>query len=165
MELKRIGVMSDTHLRAPNKRLDHILDSIFKDTHMILHAGDIVGHRTLERLEERGVIAVCGNMDDYEVASTIPQTRIIPVGNIKIGLVHGWGAKQGLEMRIVERFSEQSPEIIVYGHSHRPFWGEVEGVWLFNPGSAAPGAHGNGGTVGELQIDGSDFKAEILDLD
>ena len=89
----KIGVLSDTHLRSPDKTLDHILDKLFADADMILHAGDIVTARVLERLEERGVLAVCGNMDDYEVAGAIPQTRIINAAGLRVGLIHGWGAR------------------------------------------------------------------------
>jgi hypothetical protein len=162
--LTKVGVISDTHLRAPDGNLDYIIDNVLGRADMILHAGDIVGRATLDHLELKGVIAVCGNMDDYEVASHLPQTRIIPVEKIRIGLTHGWGAKQGLEQRIIERFSDDLPEIIVYGHSHKPFWGEIDGVWLFNPGSAATGHYGAGGAVGLLEIDGTRFDGSIIQI-
>jgi hypothetical protein len=140
------------------------LDTTLKGSDIILHAGDIVGEAVLRRLESKGVLAVCGNMDDYEIASAIPQTRIIPVEGVRIGLTHGWGAKQGLEMRILERFMEDLPEIIVYGHSHRPFWGEIQGVWFLNPGSAAMGHHGAERSVGLIEINGTRFQGKIIDL-
>jgi len=47
----KIGVLSDTHMKAPDKVLNHILDEIFKDVDLILHAGDIVTSRVLDRLD------------------------------------------------------------------------------------------------------------------
>ena len=129
----KIGVLSDTHMKAPDELLDRILDDIFQETNLILHAGDIVSLSVLQKLEEKNALAVCGNMDDFQVAGIIPQTRIIEVENKQIGIVHGWGSKDGLRERILLRFDRQSPDIIIYGHSHVPFWGEVGGVMMFNP--------------------------------
>ena len=158
----KIGVLSDTHLRHPNPALDIILAEMFKDVDMILHAGDIVSAKVLQYLELHRVIAVCGNMDDYEVAGMAPQERIISAGDKKIGLVHGWGSREGLENRIITRFHEK-PDIIVYGHSHVPFWGSVDGVRMFNPGSASQNRSGAKPTVGILEIASGEFFAHILD--
>jgi putative phosphoesterase len=143
----KIGVMSDTHLREPDDVLERILTEIFVDTDIILHAGDIVTHKVLDRLEESGVLAVCGNMDDYEISSSIPQERVIQAAGMRIGLVHGWGSRIGLAQRILERFDDPKLDLVVYGHSHETFWGKINGVRMFNPGSATPR-----GTVGVIEI-------------
>ncbi|MEW6532716.1 MAG: metallophosphoesterase family protein [Thermodesulfobacteriota bacterium] len=161
----KIGALSDTHLRSPDKTLDHILDKLFADADMILHAGDIVTARVLERLEERGVLAVCGNMDDYEVAGAIPQTRIIEAAGLRVGLIHGWGARQGLEERIVARFDDPKPNLIVYGHTHVPFWGKVNGTQMFNPGTAASRGFGAAGTVGVLEIEDDRIQPLIVPVE
>ena len=74
----KIGVLSDTHLRSPNPVLEYILEELFVDTEMVLHAGDIVGRKVLERLEMNEVIAVCGNMDDYESRKQFPRSELFP---------------------------------------------------------------------------------------
>lgn len=158
----KIGVLSDTHMKAPDELLDHILDDIFQDTNLILHAGDIVALSVLQKLEERKALAVCGNMDDFQVAGVTPQTRILEVENKKVGIVHGWGSKNGLRERILLRFDRQSPDIIIYGHSHVPFWGEVEGVMMFNPGSASHNMFSDDCTVGILEIRSDHVEAEII---
>ncbi|MGD9819699.1 MAG: metallophosphoesterase [Desulfomonilaceae bacterium] len=161
----KIGVLSDTHLRTPDKSLDYILDVIFADTDMILHAGDIVTRSVLMRLEERGVLAVCGNMDDYDVYDMAPQTRIINCESKKIALIHGWGSKEGLADRIIDRFAADAPDIIIHGHSHVPFWGEVKGVALFNPGSTSRNVFPKGRTVGVLEIFDGSVEASFIELD
>src|SRR3990172_5897371 len=143
----KIGVLSDTHLTSPDSRLEHILEELLRTDDMILHAGDIVSRKVLGRLEDKGVLAVCGNMDDSEVAEALPQKRIIPVAGIRIGLIHGWGGRQGLRERLLARLKPDNPDIIVYGHSHVAFWGEVNGTMMFNPGAAAHNPYGDDGTV------------------
>jgi putative phosphoesterase len=161
----KIGVLSDTHLRSPNSVLEYILKDLFADTEMILHGGDIVGRKVLDRLEESGVIAVCGNMDDHEVAQAIPQRRVVPVEGKRILLIHGWGSRDGLEQRILGQFQGDSPDLIVYGHSHVPFWGKVGGVNMFNPGSASLSRDRGNGTVGMIEIVEGNIVGRILPVD
>jgi uncharacterized protein len=161
----KIGVLSDTHLRSPNPVLEHILEDLFADTEMILHGGDIVGRKVLDRLEESGAIAVCGNMDDHEVARSIPQRRVIPAAGKRIALIHGWGSRDGLEQRILGQFQTDPPDLIVYGHSHVPFWGKVSGVSMFNPGSASQSRDTGGGTVGLIEILEGNIVGTILPVD
>ncbi len=161
----KIGALSDTHLKKPDPFLDRILNQIFKDVDMIVHAGDIVAHSVLEVLEERGVVAVCGNMDDYEVADHLPQVRRIAVGGKTLGLIHGWGSKVGLAHRILQTFVTDKPDIIVFGHSHEPFAGEIDGTYLFNPGSAGQRRYGGISTVGVLNLEGSLVEGSIITLD
>jgi putative phosphoesterase len=157
----RIGVMSDTHMREPDRLLDFILDEVFADMDMILHAGDIVAAAVLEYMELRGVTAVCGNMCDYDVAKLVPQRRLLEVAGKRIALIHGWGSRDGLERRLIDAFAEPFPDVIVYGHSHIPFWGRVQGVSMFNPGAA--GRRG-GGSVGILEILDDTVRGEFVSL-
>ncbi len=157
-----VGAMSDTHLRTPDHVLEYILDELLAPAELILHAGDIVTQRVLEYLEERGVIAVCGNMDDYEIYDAVPQIRTVPAGGKRIGLIHGWGAREGLEKRILDRFRSDMPDLIVYGHSHRPYWGRVEQVLMFNPGAPNTRVGHPAGTVGLIEIIGDDIQAKFV---
>ncbi len=160
----RIGILSDTHLIAPDRRLEYILEELLGQEDMLLHAGDIVSGTVLERLEQKGVLAVCGNMDDSQIAQCLPQERIIPVNGIRIALIHGWGGKHGLEERLLTRFKPETPDIIVYGHSHVPFWGELNGTMMFNPGAAAHNPHGATGTVGRIRVTSEKIEAEFLPI-
>jgi uncharacterized protein len=60
------------------------------------------------------------------------------------------------------RFDRQSPDIIIYGHSHVPFWGEVGGVMMFNPGSASHNMFSDDCTVGILEIQNDCVDTEII---
>ncbi len=161
----RIGVLSDTHMTSPDLILEHILEDILGADDMILHAGDIVSRNVLERLEKKNVVAVCGNMDDFEVAEVLPQKRIVSLAGMRIGLIHGWGAKQGLQERLINRLESEKLDIIVYGHSHVPFWGEVNGIRMFNPGAVARNPNTGRGTVGRLEIIDGRVEASLLHID
>jgi putative phosphoesterase len=160
----KIGVLSDTHLTLPDPRLEYILEELFRTDDLILHAGDIVSRNVLKRLEEKGVLAVCGNMDDSEVVEALPQKRIIPVAGIRIELIHGWGSRQGLRERLLARLKPDNPDIIIYGHSHVAFWGEVNGTMMFNPGTAVHNPYGEGGSVGRIEIVDGHVEAAFLPI-
>ncbi len=160
----RIGVFSDTHLQYPDENLEIILNEIFAQMDLILHAGDIVSKRVLDRLEESGVLAVCGNMDDYDISDAIPDRRIIAVEDKRIGLMHGWGSKDGVGKRIYAVFEGDMPDLIAHGHTHVPYWGEIKGVKMFNPGSASRNRYAELPTVGILTLTQGEFSAQLINL-
>jgi hypothetical protein len=160
----KIGCLSDTHLKRPDPILDHILNDLFAGVDMVLHAGDIAAYSVLEWLQEKGVIAVCGNMDDYEILDRVPQVRNIEAAGKQISLVHGWGSKERLAERILAKFSPDRPDIVVFGHSHAPFWGEVDGTYMFNPGSASQNRFIGTGTVGILEIGEQTVHGNIISV-
>ena len=145
----KIGVISDTHLSAPSKALSDLARGPFKDVSVILHAGDVTRLSVLDAFFGIDVVAVAGNMDDYDVTSAFPSHRIFQGDGFKIGLIHGWGAREGLEKRIMERF--ENVDAIVYGHSHIPANHVVNGILMFNPGSFT-GNRLKGSTSGSVGI-------------
>jgi putative phosphoesterase len=104
----------------------------------------------LDAFAEKEILAVCGNMDSSSVHKHLPAKRIWNTGLFKIGLIHGWGGRQGIEERIQGEFD--GVDCIVYGHTHTPTQGRKNGVFFFNPGSFA-GVFGRGQkTVGVLEL-------------
>ena len=133
----KIGVISDTHLIRPSEDLVALTEGPFREVEMILHAGDLTEQAVLESFPGKKVIAVCGNMDSAAARQGLPARRVIEVGPFKVGLIHGWGGPQGIEERIVREFN--GVDCIVYGHTHRPFREERNGILFFNPGSFGRG--------------------------
>lgn len=158
--MKRIGVLSDTHLRRQDAAQAARVMEQFRGVDLILHAGDLTDLAVLDYLEAPEVIAVAGNMDGPLVNSELPVKRIISVEGKKIGLIHGWGAPMGLVGRVAREF--QGVDAVVFGHSHRPTNLVKDGVLYFNPGSAGRGLIGSG-TVGLLTVD-QDITGEIIKL-
>ena len=150
MGIQRVGVISDTHLTQPIEELTDLLRGPFRDAEVILHAGDITEMAVLDAFAEKEVIAVCGNMDSQIVRERLPAKRIWQAGKFRIGLIHGWGGKQGVEERIRGEF--EGVDCIVYGHTHASASRRQDGVYYFNPGSFAGRLGVGGKSVGVLEL-------------
>lgn len=158
----RIGAISDTHIRTPDdlREIKGIASKHFQGVDLILHAGDLVIPDVLETL--RGIaktIAVCGNMDPPGVREALPSKTVIETDRFKIGLAHGWGPPTGLIERIKGEFS--GVDCIVFGHTHEPFNEIIDGVLLFNPGSATDKIFASQNYVGILEAD-EKIKGKII---
>jgi hypothetical protein len=156
----KVGVLSDTHVPAIVKALPPVIFDIFKGVDLIMHAGDIT---ELSVLDELGAIApveaVAGNMDDPDVHSKLPQKKILALGRYNIGLIHGKYKIDVQKEMIRKEFV--NVDLIVYGHSHTPFWGKIDGVYFLNPGSPTDKRHAPYNSVALLEI-GDEIRAEII---
>ncbi len=157
----KIGVISDTHLSLPDERLKKLVKTHFARTDLILHAGDLVDLRVLDVFEGRPVRAVCGNMDGPRVRQELPEQLILEVSGFKIALIHGWGAPEGLERKLLEKLP--AVDCIVYGHTHYPANRRINDVLLFNPGSATDRRFAKFRSVGLIEVS-SDITGCIIDV-
>jgi hypothetical protein len=134
----KIGVISDTHIANKNEHVPAIILDVFRQMDMVFHAGDMVDLRVIDELKAAcpKVLAVSGNMDPEAVRNKYPQKQIIEVAGYKIGLMHGCGAPLNLVDLLKCAFKEDKPNIIVFGHSHKPMNEFIDNVLFFNPGSA-----------------------------
>ena len=123
--IKKIVVLSDTHLPVRAEKIPEQLIEQFKDADLIIHAGD---HQTIEvvnLLKSYGnYIGVTGNMDSDDVAEKLPEKAIINIKNnnkeFKIGVTHGSGPPDGQAERVLHFFDEKL-DCIIFGHSHSAF--------------------------------------------
>lgn len=160
-----IGVVSDTHFSDASHGmafLHDLLEGPLRGIDMLLHAGDLVNYDILAGVSQCPVYAVRGNMDAGH--RNLPQRRIIKAHDKQIALIHGWGPPGGLEQRLINEFSTETIDALVFGHSHRPFCHRHEGVLLFNPGSAADRREADHHTVGLLEV-GETIEGRIINLD
>lgn len=156
----RVGVLSDTHIPAVARSLPAIIFDVFQGVDLILHAGDIVALSVLDDLRAIAPVeAVAGNMDGSEAHFSLPEKKIIPLGKFSAGLIHG---KYKIEVqREMIRKEFDDVDLIVYGHSHTPFWGKVNGVYFLNPGSPTDKRHALYNSVAVLEV-GDELNAEII---
>lgn len=132
----KIGVLSDTHIPKLAKDIPKIIYNEFKEVDLILHAGDFVEVDFLRKLRDfKKTIGVYGNLDSGEVTNLLKAKEIIEGGRFRIGLIHGWGAPEGLTERIRAEFKDEKIDCIVFGHSHSPMNETKNGILFFNPGS------------------------------
>jgi putative phosphoesterase len=156
----KIGVLSDTHVPAIMPSLPPAVFKIFKGVDLILHAGDIVELSVLDELRTIAPVeAVAGNMDDSEVHMKLPIKKIIRIGRYSVGLIHG-KYKIDIQKEMIRKEFE-NVDLIVFGHSHTPFWGRIDGVYFLNPGSPTDKQYAPYNSVAVLDV-GDELKAEIV---
>ena len=154
----KLGVISDTH-----GKFDPAIAPLFCGVDCIIHAGDIGKAEVIQRLEEIApVLAVEGNNDSpgLYAAERIERFagRILLVRHI-FGELHQIGKQ---EREIVERLA---PDIVIFGHSHRPYQARLGRTILFNPGSAGPKRFSLPRTVGLLSITSTSIETQIKHLE
>ena len=147
----KIGVLSDTHIPTIVKALPPAIFDIFAGVDLILHAGDIVELSVLDELRVIAPVeAVAGNMDDSRVGLRLPAKKVIPVGQYTLGLIHG---KYRIDVqREMIRKEFDKVDVIVYGHSHSPFWGKIDDVYFLNPGSPTDKRYAPFNSVALLEV-------------
>ena len=158
----RIGVLSDTHIHQVSKDFRDLLDRHFSQVDVLFHVGDYTSPVVLDFLGSKNFHGVYGNMDPFTIKEVLPEKKIVEIGGFRFGLIHGWGSPRGLEERVSTQFSEV--DVIVFGHSHKAMNEVVQGVLLFNPGTASGFSSSGVHTVGILEC-GDTVKGEIIDLD
>lgn len=156
----KIGVLSDTHVPTTKKSLPPVIFDIFKDVDLIIHAGDITELSVLDELQAIAPVeAVAGNMDASEVRHALPSKKVIQLGKYRAGIIHG---KFRLDQQLEKIRNEfEDVDLIIYGHSHTPFWGKIDGVYFLNPGSPTDTRHAPHHSVAILEI-ADELKAEII---
>jgi putative phosphoesterase len=91
---------------------------------LILHAGDFVSAEFYRELKRLGPLeAVHGNMDDDRLKRTLPASRVVEVGEARVGMVHEPARIAGFD----------DCDAIVFGHTHMPHASREGGRWLLNP--------------------------------
>ena len=155
-----IGVLSDTHLLEPDGWFRKKAASCFAAVDMIFHAGDLTSLSVLEVFTGKTVYAVHGNMCGPRTRNSLPESRIIAVGNFRLALVHGAGFLYNMEERLFDHFAPV--DCIVYGHTHKPACRRFGPTLMVNPGSfSATGRHGAPGTYAIITVDDGCLEGRI----
>jgi putative phosphoesterase len=158
----KVGVLSDTHVPAAAPSLPTGVLEAFRGVDLILHAGDIGALSVLDQLRVLAPVeAVAGNVDGPDVQAVLPRRRVLSLGRFVVGLTHGKYRLDEQQEMVRKEFG--TVDLIVYGHSHRPFWGKVGDVLLLNPGSPTDNRHTPYHSVALLNV-GDELSAEIVRL-
>ena len=153
----RIGIISDTH-----DYFDPQIPRLFAGVEHILHAGDIGSTRILVELEQIApVTAVSGNTDDPGFHYRL--TQLVMLGGRKF-LVHHIVNPLRPGDSIQERIAREQPDVVVFGHSHRPFCQKIAGRLFFNPGYAGKSRFGLPRSVALLHCSANSIRPHYLAL-
>jgi uncharacterized protein len=152
----KIGVISDTH-----GFLDPRLEQIFAGMDHILHAGDIGYAVVVLELEFLApTTAVLGNNDG---GLSFKETEIVELGAKKILLHHIVNPLAPSET-VQARIKRTRPDVVVFGHTHKKFSQNVNGILFFNPGYAGKPKGGTERSVAILHCDENGIRHEFISL-
>jgi putative phosphoesterase len=166
-----IGLISDTHVRIAgyhvslstltSSELPYQIREAFRGVDLILHAGDVYSLPILDKLETIApVLAAEGDDDPFD---TTIDKRMKPTQTITVEGITIWISHYG---EWTEDSRKKSPDIIVYGHTHRSKLENRNGTIQINPGSPTfPGYDYVLGTVGFISIKSGKADARIMQLD
>lgn len=156
-------MISDTHIPDRAKEIPaQILDD-FRNSDLVLHAGDLVCLEVLDVLKDacKEVKAVWGNMDSLQVRRGLPERQIIPIQNLRLGLIHGEGPPFKLINMVNNAFKNEKVNIIIFGHSHYPINEKRQDILYFNPGSPTDKVFSPFNSYGILEITNGQISTEI----
>ncbi len=124
----KLGLISDTH-----DYLDPRIPELFAGVDHILHAGDVGRSLIIVELEQIApVTAVTGNTDE---GLTLRETELVTLGGKKF-LIHHIVTPGVGSPRIDRRLRDDAPDVVMFGHTHKPFAEQVGNILFFNPGYA-----------------------------
>jgi hypothetical protein len=152
----KIGLISDTH-----NYLDPQIFNIFQSVEHILHAGDVGLMTIINQLETIApVTAILGNTD-----SNIPlrESEIVTLAGKKF-LLHHIITPHALDPEFATRVKKQRPDVVMFGHTHKPFEEVIDDVLFLNPGYAGRQRFQLPRSVAVMTIEGSEMRTEIRRL-
>lgn len=161
-EPRKILIVSDTHRKNDNY---FTLLERQKPLDMVIHCGDAEGSEyALSQAADCPVQIVLGNNDFF---SNLPRELEFEIGRYHVWVTHGhsYYVSVGCE-RIKQEARERGVDIVMFGHTHRPYLDEEEDLIILNPGSLSyPRQDGRRPSyiIMELDEEGkADFRIEYL---
>lgn len=129
----KILIVSDTHGNHGN--LDKILE-LAGDIDMFIHLGDVEGGEDyLNAVIECEKHIVRGNNDFF---SDLPREEEFYIGKYRVFITHGHSYYVSLDPEYIrEEGKARCADIVMFGHTHKPYFEEKEDTILLNPGSVS----------------------------
>jgi putative phosphoesterase len=155
--MSRLGIISDTH-----NFFDPKIPKLFAGVDHILHGGDIGLPWIILELEQIApVTAVLGNTD--EAGLGYRPTEILDYDGRKF-LVHHIVNPRNLADPPKARIARVRPDVVVFGHTHKPFCETVGRTLYFNPGYAGQSRFGMDRSIAILHCEPQGVRAQYLAL-
>mgnify|MGYP005764442151 FL=1 len=156
-------IVSDTHGRHGG--LDRALQEA-GNIDMLIHLGDVEGGETyIDAVADCEKHIIRGNNDFF---SELPREEEFYIGSHKVFITHGHAYYVSLDPEYIrEEGKARGAEIVMFGHTHRPFFEDDNGIIVLNPGSLSfPRQEGRKGSYMILEMDedgGLEFSQKYLE--
>jgi len=151
-----IGILSDNHGDWSSN-----IEGALAGVDAIIHAGDIGPYQIISKMESIApTTAVLGNTDGD---LPIKQNEVIVLESKKFFVQHIVNPHRlGESLRI--RLEHIKPDVVVFGHTHKPFCEKIGDILFLNPGSVTqPRDQTSAGFV-RLVVDGEKLNPEFVIL-
>ena len=153
----KIGVISDTH-----NFFDPQIPKLFTGVEHILHGGDIGLPSILLELQQIApVTAVMGNTDDS--GFRYRETEKVELEGRKF-LLHHIVNPHNLGDHLEGLIERARPDVVVFGHTHKPFAEAIGSTFFFNPGYAGKSRFGMARSVAILHCESKGIRSQYLPL-
>lgn len=161
----QIAIISDTHLPRGLRRIPDACVERLAAADLVIHAGDFTRIPVLRELQSYcELIAVHGNVDEYDVRAELPETNQVEIAGATIGVIHDGGPANRRVERLRRRFPDA--DAVVFGHSHQPLHERApDGFQIFNPGSPTERRRAPHHTMGIATVEHGRLTFELLALD
>ena len=129
----RVIVFSDTH--GNQAAADKIIqDNNSCDHFIFLGDGTYEVNILKSKYPEKSIFSVAGNCDK----GIEPTSAVIELFNTRIYMTHGhlYNVSEGID-EIVKNAKKEKAMIALFGHTHKRFYEEINGIFVLNPGSAS----------------------------
>jgi uncharacterized protein len=136
--MTRIGVVSDTHFPRFGRALPRALERGLRRAAVdrILHCGDLTDLLAVALFEAIAPFdAVAGNNDGPAICERFGRRKVLTIEGVRVGMVHGDGKRGATRDRALAAFEAGEVDVILFGHSHRPYVGRSDHMLVANPGS------------------------------
>ncbi len=159
----RVLIVSDTHGRHTG--LDRVLEEA-GEIDMFIHLGDVEGgEEYIDAVVGCEKHMVKGNNDFF---SELPKEEEFRIGNYKAFITHGHGYYVSLDPEYIrEEGKARKADIVMFGHTHRPYFEQKDNMIVLNPGSVSfPRQEGRRGSYMIMEIDENgkaDFEQRYLE--
>ena len=162
--MMRIGLLSDTH-----GYLDPSLKTHFTECDEIWHAGDIGSVEVLDELESWGktLRAVFGNIDGRDIRLKTTEDLRWNCEDVSVLMTHIAGYPRRYNPRVLRLIQENSPGLVVCGHSHilKIMYDQSLHHLHVNPGASGRQGLHKIRTAVRFTIDGQEIKEmQVIEL-
>lgn len=158
----RAVVLADTHMPRRARELPRLLLDALATADLVIHLGDFTeGDLAGELASLAPLYAVHGNNDSPQIRDRFPATLTMTLEGHSAVLLHGHlGGRTALEA--ARRV--QAADLVLFGHSHRPWCSREDGRLLFNPGSPTDRRWAPHRSFGVLELREDSIDASIVPL-
>ena len=146
----RVLIVSDTHGR--HNGLDRALQEA-GDIDMLIHLGDVEGGEAyIDAVADCEKHIVRGTNDFF---SDLPREEEFYIGKYKTFITHGHSYYVSLDPEYIrEEGKARKADIVMFGHTHKPFFEESDEIIVLNPGSLSfPRQEGRKGSYVIMEMD------------